>query len=77
VNYVVLKDYPPFDDPGERLGINRRLNGIGVISIADDMAVRASWPMVRLDALRAPADRAAFFRVFDDVAARLAAPPSQ
>ena len=77
MNYVVLKDYPPFDDPGERLGINRRLNGIGVISIADDMAVRASWPMVRLDALRAPADRAAFFRVFDDVAARLAAPPSQ
>ena len=77
VYYVFLKDYPPFDDPGERLGINRRLNGIGVISIADDMAVKASWPTVRLDALRPPGDRAAFFRVFDDVAARLAAPPSQ
>jgi hypothetical protein len=77
VNYVFLKDHPPFDDAGERLGINRRLNEIGGVSIPDDMAVRASWPMVRLDAVRAPADRAAFFRVFDDVAARLAAPPSR
>ena len=71
VNYSVLKDHPPFDDVAERLGVNRRLNEIGGISIPDDMAVRASGPLVRLDALRQPADRAAFFRVFDDVASRL------
>jgi hypothetical protein len=71
VNYSVLKDHPPFDDVAERLGVNRRLNEIGGISIADDMAARAAAALVRLDALRPPADRAAFFAIFDDVAARL------
>jgi hypothetical protein len=71
VNYVVLKDYPPFDEAGERVGLNHQLNQISGISIPDNMAVRASWPLVRLDALRLPADRSAFLRVFDDVAARL------
>ena len=61
----------PFDDVAERLGVNRRLNEIGGISIADDMAARAAAALVRLDALRPPADRAAFFAIFDDVAARL------
>jgi hypothetical protein len=72
VNYVVLKDFSPYDDASERLEVNRRLNAIGGVSIADDMAARASWPLVRLDALRKPADRAAFFRVFGEVAARIA-----
>lgn len=71
VNYSVLKDYESFADPGERVGINHRLNEIDGISIPDDMAVRASGPKVSLDALRQPAARAAFFRVLDDVASRL------
>jgi len=42
--------------------------------MADDMAVRATWPMVRLDALRSPGRRAAFYVVLDTVADRLAEP---
>ncbi len=77
VNYSVLKDHPPFDDAGERVSLNHRLNEIGGISLPDDMAARASWPLIKLGALRTPADLTAFFRVFDDVADRLSAPSAK
>jgi hypothetical protein len=71
VNYIHMCGHSPYGDANERLALNRRLNEIDGISIDDDYVERCSWPKVRLDALRSPAVRTAFFRVFDDVAKRL------
>ena len=72
VDYNHMSSSSPFHREEERLRVNHRLNEIDGIAIDDDYAVRCSWPKVSLDALRPQSTRAAFFRVFDGVAARLA-----
>jgi len=49
-----------FDTVDERLKLNHDFNTIEGVAMSEDMAVRATWPMVRLDALRLPGRRAAF-----------------
>ena len=72
VNYSHMSEHSPYRDVEERLRLNRQLNAIKGISIDDHYAVRCSWPKISLETLRNEATRSAFFRVFDDVAVRLA-----
>lgn len=74
LNYNELKPIPPYDDEAARLELNRLINTIEGMSISDDMARRASWPMIRLDVLREPERRRLFFEVLDEVARQVREP---
>jgi hypothetical protein len=70
VQYTYLKDHPPFDEEDERRDLTLRLNELHGISIPDGRWNRKAF-YVKLELLSSPADRAAFFGIFDDVARRL------
>jgi hypothetical protein len=71
VRYIGLKKHLPFDEEAERRDLTERLNEIGGIDIPDGRWNGKAFN-VKLEHLRSPDDRAAFFRVFDDVARRVA-----
>ena len=73
VLYIHLRKKPPFNVEDELRDLTNRLNEIGSISIPLD---REKAFNVKLEFLRSPDVQAEFFRVFDDVAKRLAEPSS-
>ena len=70
VQYIYLKGHPPFDEEDERRDLTLRLNELHGISIPDGRWNGKAF-YVKLEFLSSPADRAAFFGIFDDVARRL------
>jgi hypothetical protein len=69
--YKYLRNLPPFDEESERRDLTYRLNELHGISIPHGRWNGKAFN-VKLEFLRSPDDRAAFFRVFDDVARRAA-----